>query len=299
MDFDDHDEAEEEEEEEEEMGVPPVGPGYQLPPIMPNSSGPKPLNSAPGPEPVPGPGPRKSPSGSSSGGGRYRECLKNHAVGIGGHAVDGCGEFIAAGEEGTIDALRCAACNCHRNFHRKEGDATGCAGPSTIPTGAIVDPSTTYHQPHPQFSPYYRTPAGYLHHHHMAAAAAAAAAAHRPVPLALPSTSGGGGHSRDEGEDVSHPMGMMGLGGSGSGGMMMGIGASGSGSGSGSGKKRFRTKFTQEQKDKMLAFAEKVGWRIQKHDEQAVQQFCNEVSVKRHVLKVWMHNNKHTLGKKP
>lgn len=278
------------------MGIPPVGPGYQPSPIMPNSSGPKPLSSAPGSEPPPGPGPRKAPGGSG-GSGRYRECLKNHAVGIGGHAVDGCGEFIAAGEEGTIDALRCAACNCHRNFHRKELDGGG-PGPSSIPAGAIMDPSTTYHQPHPQFSPYYRTPAGYLHHHHMAAAAAAAAAAHRPVPLALPSTSGGG-HSRDEEEDMSHPMGMMGLGGGGGGGLILGMGASGSGSGSGSGKKRFRTKFSQEQKDKMLAFAEKVGWRIQKHDEQAVQQFCNEVAVKRHVLKVWMHNNKHTLGKKP
>lgn len=63
-------------------------------------------------------------------------------------------------------------------------------------------------------------------------------------------------------------------------------------------KKRFRTKFTQEQKDRMLDFAEKVGWRIQKHDEQAVQQFCQDIGVKRRVLKVWMHNNKNTLGKK-
>ncbi|MCD7456993.1 hypothetical protein HAX54_033808 [Datura stramonium] len=53
---------------------------------------------------------------------RYRECLKNHAVGIGGHALDGCGEFMPAGEEGTMDALKCAACNCHRNFHRKEAE---------------------------------------------------------------------------------------------------------------------------------------------------------------------------------
>jgi len=75
-------------------------------------------------------------------------------------------------------------------------------------------------------------------------------------------------------------------------------GGFGGGSGSGT-KKRFRTKFTQEQKDKMLAFAEKLGWRIQKHDEAAVEQFCAETCVKRHVLKVWMHNNKHTLGKKP
>ena len=63
-------------------------------------------------------------------------------------------------------------------------------------------------------------------------------------------------------------------------------------------KKRFRTKFTQQQKDRMLDFAEKVGWTIQKHDEQVVQQFCPDIGVKRRVLKVWMHNNKNTLGKK-
>ena len=59
---------------------------------------------------------------SRSSGARYRECLKNHAVGLGGHAVDGCGEFLPAGPDGSIDALKCAACLCHRNFHRRELD---------------------------------------------------------------------------------------------------------------------------------------------------------------------------------
>uniref|UniRef100_A0A0E0MKN3 ZF-HD dimerization-type domain-containing protein n=1 Tax=Oryza punctata TaxID=4537 RepID=A0A0E0MKN3_ORYPU len=54
---------------------------------------------------------------------RYRECLKNHAAAIGGSATDGCGEFMPGGEEGSLDALRCSACGCHRNFHRKELDA--------------------------------------------------------------------------------------------------------------------------------------------------------------------------------
>lgn len=63
-------------------------------------------------------------------------------------------------------------------------------------------------------------------------------------------------------------------------------------------KKRFRTKFTAEQKEKMLRFAEKVGWKIQKQEESVVQQFCQEIGVKRRVLKVWMHNNKHNLAKK-
>ncbi|KAG6777709.1 hypothetical protein POTOM_017538 [Populus tomentosa] len=53
---------------------------------------------------------------------RYKECLKNHAAAIGGNATDGCGEFIPGGEEGSLEALKCSACNCHRNFHRKEID---------------------------------------------------------------------------------------------------------------------------------------------------------------------------------
>lgn len=192
---------------------------------------------------------------------RYRECLKNHAVGIGGHALDGCGEFMPAGEEGTMDALKCAACNCHRNFHRKE--AEGEVFHHTPP------PHLTHHQ-HPQFSPFssYRTthhPSGYLH-------------VNPPPhqrPLALPST------SRDD-EDMSNPS-----------------SSGGGGGGVGGSRKRFRTKFTGDQKDKMLAFAERLGWRMQKQDEALVQQFCAETNVKRHVFKVWMHNNKHTLGKKP
>ncbi|KAL3504841.1 hypothetical protein ACH5RR_034682 [Cinchona calisaya] len=197
---------------------------------------------------------------------RYRECLKNHAVGIGGHAVDGCGEFMAAGEEGTLESLKCAACSCHRNFHRKESQGGGGEG-------------GFHHHPHPshhQFSSPYSSfrsphPSGYLH-------ITPPSGPHHQRPLALPSTS-------REDEDVSNP--------SSSGG-----GGGGGGAG-GSSKKRFRTKFTAEQKEKMLGFAERLGWRIQKQDEALVQQFCTETNVKRHVLKVWMHNNKHTIGKKP
>ena len=51
---------------------------------------------------------------------RYRECRRNHAASIGGYAVDGCMEFMAAGEEGSSRALSCAACGCHRSFHKRE-----------------------------------------------------------------------------------------------------------------------------------------------------------------------------------
>ncbi|KAL8036344.1 hypothetical protein ABFX02_12G152200 [Erythranthe guttata] len=49
----------------------------------------------------------------------YEECRKNHAASIGKYAVDGCCEFMPAGEVGSSAALRCAACSCHRNFHKK------------------------------------------------------------------------------------------------------------------------------------------------------------------------------------
>jgi ZF-HD homeobox protein with Cys/His-rich dimerization domain len=57
--------------------------------------------------------------GGCCGGVRYGECRRNHAARTGGHAVDGCRQFLAAGEEGTGGALRCAACGCHRSFHRR------------------------------------------------------------------------------------------------------------------------------------------------------------------------------------
>lgn len=47
----------------------------------------------------------------------------------------------------------------------------------------------------------------------------------------------------------------------------------------------------------MLEFAERVGWKMHKNDEE-VQEFCNEMGVDRTVLRVWMHNNKNTFGKK-
>ncbi|MFS7912290.1 putative transcription factor ZF-HD family [Helianthus anomalus] len=61
----------------------------------------------------------------------YGQCLKNHAANIGRYAVDGCREFMANGEEGTRDALTCAACGCHRNFHRRDVDEVACECSST------------------------------------------------------------------------------------------------------------------------------------------------------------------------
>ena len=62
--------------------------------------------------------------------------------------------------------------------------------------------------------------------------------------------------------------------------------------------KRFSTKFTREQRKKMLDFAMILGWKIKNNDENVVEEFCNEIAMKRHAFMVWMFKNKHTHGKK-
>ncbi|KAG0493219.1 hypothetical protein HPP92_004213 [Vanilla planifolia] len=179
---------------------------------------------------------------------RYKECLKNHAASIGGNAVDGCGEFMPNGEEGTIEAFKCSACHCHRNFHRKEveGESSSCEGFSvsvgqkglllqgTDPFGYNVGWSSRIQR-----------------HSFM---------------------------RRTESEDMQ--------------------GFDGSTERPPMGKKRFRTRFTSEQKEKMLCFAEKIGWKLPRQEESVVQQLCQEIGVKRRVLRVWMHNNKQSFAKK-
>ncbi|KAJ0972904.1 hypothetical protein J5N97_020863 [Dioscorea zingiberensis] len=171
---------------------------------------------------------------------KYRECLKNHAASIGGNATDGCGEFMPSGEEGTIEALKCSACDCHRNFHRKEIE------------GEQLPPSSCdcYH--------HYRS-MKVLNHKGVLIPRPSPHQMIMPLGAAIQTSEsdemeGGGG----VGVLARPPM----------------------------VKKRFRTKFTPDQKEKMLNFAEKVGWRLQKQEESVVQHFCQEIGVKRRVLKI-------------
>ncbi|XP_073109481.1 uncharacterized protein [Elaeis guineensis] len=64
-------------------------------------------------------------------------------------------------------------------------------------------------------------------------------------------------------------------------------------------RKRFRTKFSSEQKERMQEMSERLGWRMQKKDEAVVEEFCRQIGVERGIFKVWMHNNKHTYHGSP
>ncbi|CAJ1952172.1 unnamed protein product [Sphenostylis stenocarpa] len=146
-------------------------------------------------------------SSSSSSNSVYRECLRNHAASLGSYATDGCGEFTL--DDVSSPSLQCAACGCHRNFHRK---------------------------------------------------------------IAVEGMVGGG--SGDMMEYSGGDVGRMEV-------------------GERSSRKRFRTKFSAEQKEKMLGFAEKLGWKLQRKEvDDEIERFCKSVGVTRQVFKVWMHNHK-------
>ncbi|XP_027338063.1 zinc-finger homeodomain protein 5-like [Abrus precatorius] len=47
----------------------------------------------------------------------YKECKHNHAASLGRVSYDGCHEFLQGCDENN--PMLCAACGCHRSFHRK------------------------------------------------------------------------------------------------------------------------------------------------------------------------------------
>ncbi|KAM0055884.1 putative transcription factor ZF-HD family [Helianthus debilis subsp. tardiflorus] len=184
----------------------------------------------------------------------YKECLKNHAVAIGGHALDGCGEFMPSPTYSPAQpsSFKCAACGCHRNFHRREPTQfIDYPRPHQTSTPTSISPG----------SPANAEPTNYAFGQHL-----------------LLSLGRGPGTAADQNHTVATP------------GTPAGVKVSGN--------KRFRTKFSPEQKQKMLNFAEKVGWKMQRCDDKMVADFCNEIGIRRRIFKVWMHNNKNTSAKR-
>ncbi|XP_071731069.1 zinc-finger homeodomain protein 11-like [Rutidosis leptorrhynchoides] len=211
----------------------------------------------------------------------YKECLKNHAASMGGHAVDGCGEFMPSPSSIPTDptSLKCAACGCHRNFHRREPDESFPANP---PTQHIIE-YQSYHRHHPPPPP--PQPISVA-----GARGSSISPADSPSPPPISSSYypsaphmllalSSGLPETTQSQNPTIPISVI-------------------GSSNSNGKKRFRTKFTQDQKEKMHELAERVGWKMQKKDEDLIINLCNEIGVEKGVFKVWMHNNKMTFGGK-
>ncbi|KAG6715853.1 hypothetical protein I3842_04G017300 [Carya illinoinensis] len=198
----------------------------------------------------------------------YKQCLKNHAASLGSHALDGCGEFMPSPSATSVDptSLKCAACGCHRNFHRREPD-------DPIPTTHDFE-----YRPHHRHHPLPPPPLPALNRSPNSASPPPISSSYYPAsaPHMLLALSGGLSAPPESAAGPTNTMVTP----------------------SPNARKRFRTKFSHEQKEKMLQFAQRVGWKMQKSDEELVQEFCNDVGVDKGVLKVWMHNNKNTFGRR-
>ncbi|KAL0350890.1 UNVERIFIED_CONTAM: Zinc-finger homeodomain protein 9 [Sesamum radiatum] len=81
----------------------------------------------------------------------YKECLKNHAATLGGHALDGCGEFMPSPASNPAEptSLKCAACGCHRNFHRREPEEPPQLPPPNAAPALEYQPHHRHHPPPP------------------------------------------------------------------------------------------------------------------------------------------------------
>ncbi|CAM0951358.1 unnamed protein product [Alopecurus aequalis] len=242
---------------------------------------------------------------------RYRECLKNHAASMGGHAVDGCGEFMPSLEVNPADpsSFKCAACGCHRNFHRRlMMEESPPPPPPPQPQVAMLpappmaasvlqglpqrgeetpedrlpavdaddsdsDSDGSEYDDERSISPPQLPPPTHL----PAPVAQQPPAYYSSAPhmlLSLNSSAPGAAQSQRLPVQVSPataPPHMGGL----------------------PARKRFRTKFTAEQKQRMQELSERLGWRLQKRDEAIVDEWCRDIGVSKGVFKVWMHNNKH------
>ncbi|XP_073125276.1 zinc-finger homeodomain protein 8-like [Henckelia pumila] len=205
----------------------------------------------------------------------YKECLKNHAAALGGHAVDGCGEFMPSSNSDPT-SFKCAACGCHRNFHRRDPEEPPLLQPPNAVPALEFHPHHRHHPPHelpransgdspddspsppPISSSYYPSaPHMLLALSHGLNAIPDGSIAHIPAAINPTST------------PASNP----------------------------GSRKRFRSRFTQDQKEKMLELADRLGWRMQKKDEDLINESCAEIGVDKGVFKVWMHNNKNSSGK--
>ncbi|ESQ32612.1 hypothetical protein EUTSA_v10004599mg [Eutrema salsugineum] len=207
----------------------------------------------------------------------YKECLKNHAAAIGGHALDGCGEFMPSPSSTPSDptSLKCAACGCHRNFHRRDPDDSSLS--SAVPPPSLPPSSTTAaieYQPHHRHHP--PPPAPPLPRSPNSSSPPPISSSY--MLLALSGTNKSAGNNLPF-SDLNFAA--------------NNLSTHHHTPGS---RKRFRTKFSPIQKEKMHEFADRIGWKIQKRDEEEVRDFCREIGVDKGVLKVWMHNNKNTFN---
>ncbi|KAF8049397.1 hypothetical protein N665_2222s0010 [Sinapis alba] len=214
----------------------------------------------------------------------YGECRKNHAASVGTTAYDGCGEFVSAnpGE----DSLDCAACGCHRSFHREESLSDGVS--KTILETLKISP-LEYRQIF--CSPYGD---GAKEEEERVRRLRMRFTAEQTEKMRSYAEKVGWKVSSESREEVKE--------------FCNGIGVTrknlrvwmnnhnevnGRRLGDEEGRvKRLKTKFTAEQTEKMRRYAEKLRWKVSLEDREETEGFCNEIGVNRNNFMIWMNNHK-------
>ncbi|MCE3052007.1 hypothetical protein HAX54_051406 [Datura stramonium] len=183
-----------------------------------------------------------------------------------GHVLDGCGEFCPSGPPETPEFFICAACHCHRNFHRKmkvkvevevevearlELPILPINHPSNDTPIVIID-DPEEERP--------RKPRKTLNKNKVVIIP--------PAPPAETTTEMGGGEI--ELADQSSLKRKY---------------------SSTSSSTSVRMRLDADQKEKVRAFAEKIGWRWTKYNEQVIP-FCAEIGITPNFLKNWIDNNR-------
>ncbi|KAM0834771.1 hypothetical protein ACQ4PT_063385 [Festuca glaucescens] len=253
----------------------------------------------------------------------YRECLRNHAACMGAHAVDGCGEFLPAPQLNPADpaSFTCVACGCHRNFHRRvmveEEEQTPPAQQQValLPAPPVAAGVVQHGPPRRgEETPEVRLPAadgddddsesdsdgsgsGYDDERPVSPPQLLQA---QPARVPAPVSQQPPAYFSPPPPQQQQPHMLLSLNSSapppGAQGQRLPVQASPATAPPAhapAARKRFRTKFTAQQKQRMQELSERLGWRLQKRDEAIVDEWCRDIGVSKGVFKVWMHNNKH------
>ncbi|XP_047051493.1 zinc-finger homeodomain protein 9-like [Lolium rigidum] len=247
---------------------------------------------------------------------RYQECTRNHAALIGGHAVDGCRRFLPSLQFNPADlaSFKCVACGCHRNFHRQEMveeewpaqpqvallpappmAASALQGPpqrgeetpgDRLPAvdggdpksdsdgldyddeGFVSPPQLLQAPPAHLTAPVAQQPPAYF-----------SPSPQPPMLLCLNSSAPPPGAAQGQRLPVQ----------------VSPVTAPPAYVGAAPAKKRLRTKLSVEEKKRMQELSELLEWRLQKHGQDIVDEWCRDNGMSKGVFKVWMHkhNNKH------
>ncbi|KAL6964418.1 hypothetical protein U1Q18_035473 [Sarracenia purpurea var. burkii] len=244
---------------------------------------------------------------------RYRECLRNHGLPMNLYLLDGCGEFTPSGANVTPEPIACAACGCFRNFHRRE-EVQQHRPRRWTTTVRTVDPPLTLPAPPPPLPLSLLPPQSSPPPPPPAAIRNVSLGDDNPPPSEALSGAVNSGDRENETKRKKKnpktkftptppppPQPPAAISKSSRGGDKPPPSEAGSGAVNGGDreeetkkkKKRPKTVFTEAQRARMREFAEKLGWRMTKHDEESIESFCKEIGINPQAYRVWIHNHRY------